>query len=172
MLPCVRNQTSSANERTADEYLARAAAMDDNSNFPQSGRPSLGIHRKNVRWFKGMLAAGPIPAMTQMSTTPTKSGIISRPLLLFVFGTPKYAYAGRYWLVCELPRKRRRTEVSASSNWQPWCRRRAQIQKSTFVPTAGAIGTRIPARSRATCVSVLILQTIHKGQHHKAAAFV
>jgi hypothetical protein len=32
---------------------------------------------------------------------------------------------GKQWLVRELPKKRRRTEVSVSLQWQPWCRRRA-----------------------------------------------
>src|SRR5437879_3413911 len=27
-----------------------------------------------------------------------------------------------------LPKKRRRTDIAASSNWQPWCRRQAQSQ--------------------------------------------
>jgi hypothetical protein len=34
---------------------------------------------------------------------------------------PINGYTGKYWLVKRAAQKRGRTEVSVSSNWQPWC---------------------------------------------------
>jgi chaperonin GroEL (HSP60 family) len=39
---------------------------------------------------------------------------------------PMWPDTGKQRLVRELPKKRRRTEVSVSLQWQPWCRRQAQ----------------------------------------------
>jgi hypothetical protein len=46
--------------------------------------------------------------------------------LCFTSGTPHRQIQASSWLVGELPKKRRRTEVSVSMQWQPWCRRQAQ----------------------------------------------
>ena len=51
----------------------------------------------------------------------------------------------KQWLIRELPQKRRRTEVSALSNWQHWCRRQAQsYSDDNRVRFSGATSIRIP----------------------------
>ena len=52
--------------------------------------------------------------------------LIFRPAIVLYVRDPTSSIQGKQRLVRELPKKRRRTEVSVSLQWQPWCRRQAQ----------------------------------------------
>ena len=57
--------------------------------------------------------------------------LIFRPAIVLYVRDPTSSIQGKQRLVRELPKKRRRTEVSVSLQWQPWCRRQCCSPRTT-----------------------------------------
>ena len=84
------------------------------------------------RWPSGSTELEALPTTCRHANWQTalprrcSACLILRPAIVLYVRDPTSSDTGKQWLARELPKNRRRTEVSVSLQWQRWCRRQAQ----------------------------------------------
>ena len=95
----------------------------------------------------------------------THSALIFRQPIALCARHPMSSGTSKQRVVRELPKKRRRTEVSVSLQWQPWCRRQAQQPLQNRV-AFGADAPQHPASGTCPHAARRAFRLIEGGENH------